>query len=496
MPPGAGAPLFTIGAPQAQPAATNARVSPGGAFVANVTLTLTDATQLQASEYELVQSGGAWQLTRRLDGFTQAVVDGSVVDGFQINLGAPPPAATDRFLLQPVTYAANSLTRAFDDPRSIAAASPVTATAAASNGGAAAIVGLAVVSPSVDPSQTATITFTSSSGAYDWELRDPRRQCVAQQRQRTRSPGQPMALNGFELQPSGVPGTGDASSQWRRPPFPPPATATRWRWWRCAMPCWSGVFPMAAASPAAWGLPTRGRRRWPTSACARKAPVTASSISTQVADSAKQALSNRTRQPRRGSRAADAVPAGLPGSSQGAAGGADLVRHLARRRLLTQPTPQQRDTMIRISTASAFDTGISTLQKRQGDLNEAQQQLTSGKRVSRLSDDPVAAARAERARADQARADADQRAVDASRAMVAQVESAFGDAGELVQQARELLVAAGNASYGPSSGAAARSSRLIRTQLLQVANRGDGGAATCSAAKGSARRRSSMHPAA
>lgn len=131
--------------------------------------------------------------------------------------------------------------------------------------------------------------------------------------------------------------------------------------------------------------------------------------------------------------------------------------------------------MMRISTASAFDTGIATLQQRQGDLNAAQQQLTSGKRISRLSDDPVAAARAERARAAQARADADQRGVDASRAIVAQVESAFADAGDLMQQARELLVAAGNPSYGPSERQGiAQQLAAIRSQLLQVANRGDG----------------------
>ncbi|KAB2875226.1 MAG: flagellar hook-associated protein FlgL [Burkholderiaceae bacterium] len=130
---------------------------------------------------------------------------------------------------------------------------------------------------------------------------------------------------------------------------------------------------------------------------------------------------------------------------------------------------------MRISTASAFDTGIATLQQRQGELNAAQQQLTSGKRISRLSDDPVAAARAERARAAQARADADQRGVDASRAIVAQVESALGDAGDLVQQARELLVAAGNSSYGPGERQGiARQLAAIRSQLLQVANRGDG----------------------
>jgi flagellar hook-associated protein 3 FlgL len=131
--------------------------------------------------------------------------------------------------------------------------------------------------------------------------------------------------------------------------------------------------------------------------------------------------------------------------------------------------------MIRISTANAFNIGIATLQKRQGDLTDAQQQLTSGKRISRLSDDPVAAARAERARAAQARSDADQRAIDASRATVQQIESAFGDANDLVQQARELLVAAGNTSYGPQERQGlAQQLAAIRSQLLQVANRGDG----------------------
>src|SRR5437016_5532768 len=131
--------------------------------------------------------------------------------------------------------------------------------------------------------------------------------------------------------------------------------------------------------------------------------------------------------------------------------------------------------MTRISTASTFDVGIATLQKRQGELNEAQAQLTSGKRISRLSDDPVAAARAERARATQARADADQRAIDASRASVSQVESAFGDATDLLQQARELMVSAGNPSYGAAERRGiAQQLAGIRAQLLKVANRNDG----------------------
>jgi flagellar hook-associated protein 3 FlgL len=131
--------------------------------------------------------------------------------------------------------------------------------------------------------------------------------------------------------------------------------------------------------------------------------------------------------------------------------------------------------MSRISTASLFETGVSTLQDRQSELNRAQQQLTSGKRISKLSDDPSASARAERARAAEARAVADQRAIDASRAALSQVEGAYGDATELLQQARTLLVAAGNTSYGPNERRAiAQQLSGIRAQLLQVANRGDG----------------------
>lgn len=130
---------------------------------------------------------------------------------------------------------------------------------------------------------------------------------------------------------------------------------------------------------------------------------------------------------------------------------------------------------LRITTAHSFDAGIEQLQKRQRDLAESQAQLTSGKRVSRASDDPTAAARAERALAEVSRQDASQRALEASRSAMTLTEGALADAGELIQQAREALVAAGNASYSDAErkGAAERLAG-IRQQLLAVANRGDG----------------------
>lgn len=130
---------------------------------------------------------------------------------------------------------------------------------------------------------------------------------------------------------------------------------------------------------------------------------------------------------------------------------------------------------MRTSSYLAYAASITNLQKRQTELTDAQQRLTSGLRVLRASDDPTAAARAERARALIQRSESTQRAVDASRSSMTLTESALADAGELIQQARELVVAAGNASYSDAERAdVANQIDAIRKQLLSVANRSDG----------------------
>ena len=131
--------------------------------------------------------------------------------------------------------------------------------------------------------------------------------------------------------------------------------------------------------------------------------------------------------------------------------------------------------MIRITTANAFAASVANLQSRQVAMANAQDQLTSGKRVMVASDDPTAAARAERARALMQRADATQRASDASKNSMTLSEAALGDATSLVQQARELVVAAGNASYTDAERLdVANQLTEVRKQLMSVANRSDG----------------------
>lgn len=130
---------------------------------------------------------------------------------------------------------------------------------------------------------------------------------------------------------------------------------------------------------------------------------------------------------------------------------------------------------MRIATANSYANSLDSLVTRQTALSGTQEQLTTGKRVNRASDDPAAAARSERALAAERRSVANQRAVDASDNAMKLTESALGDAGSLLQQVREALVAAGNATYSDAERAGvANQIADLRQQLFAVANRTDG----------------------
>ena len=142
---------------------------------------------------------------------------------------------------------------------------------------------------------------------------------------------------------------------------------------------------------------------------------------------------------------------------------------------------------MRITSANAFDNTVSSMQRRQQELVDAQERLTSGKRVARPSDDPTGAARAERALAQMQRSEANQRALEASRNAMVQAEQALGDASSLLQQARERVVAAGNGGFNDKDRATiAQELRGLRTQLLGIANRGDGAGSPLFGGQGSA----------
>jgi flagellar hook-associated protein 3 FlgL len=115
------------------------------------------------------------------------------------------------------------------------------------------------------------------------------------------------------------------------------------------------------------------------------------------------------------------------------------------------------------------------LYKRQSDLSQQQEKIGTGQRVNRPSDDPVAAAQAERVMTRLARIDVDQRALESQRAALATAESALGEATTLVQGSRDLVISALNAGYSPRDRATiANQIASLRDQLFALSNRTDG----------------------
>jgi len=98
----------------------------------------------------------------------------------------------------------------------------------------------------------------------------------------------------------------------------------------------------------------------------------------------------------------------------------------------------------RVGTANLYDNTIRNLQAQQTSLAQQQEHLSAGKRVLRPSDDPVAAAQAERARTRISRNETDLRALQAQQSSMALAESTLGSAMNAMQSFRALVVQAGN----------------------------------------------------
>ncbi|WP_296510478.1 flagellar hook-associated protein FlgL [Rhodoferax sp.] len=128
----------------------------------------------------------------------------------------------------------------------------------------------------------------------------------------------------------------------------------------------------------------------------------------------------------------------------------------------------------RLASANTYDNALSNLSKRQTALSNLQENLTSGKKVVRASDDPTGAAQAERALTRLARIATDQRALEAQRNTIANAESTLGDVVDALQQFRELVVSAGNGSHTAAERKTiADQLQGLREQILGYANRKD-----------------------
>lgn len=128
----------------------------------------------------------------------------------------------------------------------------------------------------------------------------------------------------------------------------------------------------------------------------------------------------------------------------------------------------------RLGTAHMYDRTISNISKQQAELSSQMEHASAGKRVIRASDDPVAAAQAERARTRLSRIDTDQRQLDAQTATIQYGESTLGEINSAVQEFRSLIVNAGNGAFNQTQrDTLVEQLQSLRAQVLNYANRQD-----------------------
>lgn len=128
----------------------------------------------------------------------------------------------------------------------------------------------------------------------------------------------------------------------------------------------------------------------------------------------------------------------------------------------------------RVGTANLYDNTIRNLQAQQVSLAHQQEHLSAGKRVLRPSDDPVAAAQAERARARISRNETDLRALQVQQSSMTQAESTLGSAMDAMQSFRALVVQAGNNTLTQNDrDTIAQQLQGLRDQILGYANAKD-----------------------
>lgn len=128
----------------------------------------------------------------------------------------------------------------------------------------------------------------------------------------------------------------------------------------------------------------------------------------------------------------------------------------------------------RTSSANAYDNSIRNIANRYTDLSALQENLTSGKRVLRASDDPTSAAMAERALTRLSRIATDQRALETQKGAITVAESTLGSVTDALQRFRELVVSAGSGVHSSSERQAiAGEMQGLREQIFDLANTKD-----------------------
>jgi flagellar hook-associated protein 3 FlgL len=126
---------------------------------------------------------------------------------------------------------------------------------------------------------------------------------------------------------------------------------------------------------------------------------------------------------------------------------------------------------MRVTNPMVSDTVLRNLQNNLAQLERLQNQLTSGKRINRPSDDPPAVETALNYHATIAAGEQYLRNMDSVTAWLQATDSTLGEANDLLQRARELAVEGGNDTLGTDQriGIAAEVDQLLQ-QMVTLGN--------------------------
>lgn len=100
--------------------------------------------------------------------------------------------------------------------------------------------------------------------------------------------------------------------------------------------------------------------------------------------------------------------------------------------------------MMRVATSQFRNQAVANIVEQQATIAGLQQQASTGQKVNRPSDDPLAVAEAERLRSEMARNQIERRMMSYAKSQMAQSESLISGGIDILQRARDLMISARN----------------------------------------------------
>lgn len=205
-----GGDFFVAASPAVTAAGTNSTAS-----AASVSATITDTSKLMTSDYRLQFAGGNYMVTRLSDNallYSNAAFPSgaNVIEGVTLSLDSGSFSNGDQFLIRPTANGARDFAVAISDTAKIAAAAPIRTSAPISNVGTGKISeGTVNAPPPIDPNLQQPIAITFSSPT-DYDIIDTTSGTTLASG--TYTEGADISLNGWTVQITGAPLTGDTFS--------------------------------------------------------------------------------------------------------------------------------------------------------------------------------------------------------------------------------------------------------------------------------------------